>query len=219
MYITGKAMWVYLIQNNIHHIPDSEQHTPYKKIISWDPRIHHWHSRWCAIALLRWWKQVPCSCKDNTNHCTKKNKWMHPLHGEASQGKSDRVRQNWVPCMDLSCQRRKKEPREYNLLPNREHIETTTAYRIISIESHATIDCSTLEEVTGVLGRIGHRFILESGLTRGNMKRPKATSSCHFPSRLNLNQSGGRGWNLAKQKRRIAITSRPSANIKRIYSA
>jgi len=92
------------------------------------------------------------------------------------------------------------------------HTETTIAYSAIATGSRAAIDCSTLERVTGVEGRIGNRLRLncESRLTSGNMRHPRATSNTQFPFSLNLNQSDERGRNRDRQRWRIAIPARPS---------
>lgn len=64
------------------------------------------------------------------------------------------------------------------------------------------------------------RFTCERRFTSGNIRQPIPTSNCHFPSKLNLNQPGGRGWNLERQRCRIAIPVSPSAtSVRRLYKA
>ncbi|OVA01869.1 hypothetical protein BVC80_9079g3 [Macleaya cordata] len=102
------------------------------------------------------------------------------------------------------------------------HTDTTMAYRAIATGSRATIDCSTLETATGAEDKWGNKLRLtwDSRLTSGNIRHPRPTSNCQFPLRLNLNQSEGRGRNLARQRWRIAIPARPSAtSVKRLYRA
>lgn len=74
-------------------------------------------------------------------------------------------------------------------------IETTIAYSAMATGSLAKIDCSTLERVTGVDGIRGNKLRLncDNRLMAGNMRHPSITSKSHFPLKLNLNQSDGRG--------------------------
>lgn len=90
--------------------------------------------------------------------------------------------------------------------------DTTITYSAIATRSHANTDCSTLDRVTGVEGKIGKslRLKCESPFTRGNIRHPRTTSMYQLPFKLNLNQSGGRGRNRDKQRRRIIIPARPS---------
>ncbi|KAL5727182.1 hypothetical protein ACHQM5_000406 [Ranunculus cassubicifolius] len=91
------------------------------------------------------------------------------------------------------------------------HTATTMAYKAIATGSLATIDCSTLEVVMGEEDR---------RLTRGNMRHPNPTSNSQFPLKLKWNQSDGRGRNLERQRRSIAIPAKPSAtSVKRLYMA
>lgn len=71
------------------------------------------------------------------------------------------------------------------------HTTNTRAYSDMATGSLARMDCSTLERVTGVEGKMGRRlrFSWESRFTRGNMKHPRMRSRCQLPFMLNLNQS------------------------------